>query len=231
MSRRLPASARIRSHLAVEPLEVRVLPSVSASLTHGTLNLFGDSSANDITIAHSGSDLVLTGNGGTQIHFNGVTGGSATISSVTSLKGLFGSQGDTVTFTNGVSLGNVALVLGGGTNLLDLGNTTITGKLLVLGGAGDDTVTFDDATLNSVAMDLLDGDNVINFAGTTANGAVAIKTGAGGDTVTAAIGTGGLDNNFRVPSRSTPATATTRSTSRTRHSPIFRSTPRRTMTA
>lgn len=197
MTRRLSASALVRANGAVEPLEVRVLPTVTASLSRGTLNLLGDASANDITIERSGSDLVLTGNNGTLIRFNGENVAQATISGARHLNGAFGLLGDTITFESGVALGNVSLNLGSGANSVDFGDSTFTGKLTVNGGVNGDSVTFDGTALNSVSLNLLDGDNEVDFLGATFNGIISIKTGSGIDTITAAEGTGGVDNTFR----------------------------------
>jgi len=181
---------------AAEQLEVRILPTVTATLSRGTLTLKGDSTANDIRIEQDGGDLVLTGNGSTMIRFNGQFVGSVSLGGVQHLKGTFGAQNDRVAFEDGVQLGNVTLNLGGGSNGLVVRDTTSTGLFSVTGGSGLDRVWFDASTLNKMTLNLAGGEDELEFFGSEVSGQVLINMGDGLDVVATNEGDGGVDNKF-----------------------------------
>jgi hypothetical protein len=185
-----------QAQTAAERLEIRILPTVTATLSGGILTLKGDNTANDILIEQSGADLVITGNGGTQIRFNGQLVGQQIISGVQNLKGTFGSLNDRITFDTGVQLGTVTLNLGAGSNDVVVRDTTITGLFNVTGGAARDRLEFDASTLNNITLNLGNGNDEVEFLGTTVNGLVLINTGNGLDVVETNEGTGGVDNSF-----------------------------------
>lgn len=182
--------------VAAEQLEIRVLPTVTATLSNGTLNLTGDKSANDITIEQSGADLVITGNSGTMIRYNGVDAAQATITGALNLKGTFGSLSDKIEFDTGVQLGNVTLNLGGGSNDVEVRDTTLTGLLNITGGNNRDRVEFDASTLNNITLNLGNGNDEVEFLGSTVNGNVLVNMSNGLDLFETNEGAGGVDNSF-----------------------------------
>jgi hypothetical protein len=197
MSSRLASRLRrsTSSH-AVEALEVRILPTVTATLSRNTLMLTGDQTANDISLETVDGNLVIKGNGDTLISFGGETGSQFTIAGVQHLKGIFGQQADKISFENGLTLGNVTLQLGNGANEVEFQDANITGALVITGGAMADKVEFEASTLNSVTLNLVNGNDDVEFRGSTFNGAVSINTSNGQDDIQSEIGTGGVWNTF-----------------------------------
>jgi hypothetical protein len=194
-----PRSASIagsRSAIGAESLEVRILPTVSATLAGGTLTLQGDQSANAIRLEQSGNSLVITGENGTLIRYRGDDVTTVTLAGVQNLKGYFGEAADVLKFQNGVTLNNVTLNLGGGANDVEFREADITGKTMVTGGNDADKVTFDSGDVNQVTLNLINGNDDVEFIGAVVNGLVSINTGNGIDTVKASEGLGGVGNTF-----------------------------------
>ncbi|HVJ86698.1 MAG TPA: hypothetical protein VM452_13695 [Caulifigura sp.] len=197
MSIRRPRSAaHFSSSRGGEALEVRVLPSVTATLSRGTLTLQGDQSANDVRIEQSGSDLVITGNTGTLIRFNGQSSPTLTLAGVQNIRGYFGQAADVIRFEDGLVLNNVTLNLGGGANDVEFRDVTVNGLVNITGGNNGDKVEFDAATLNAIKLNLVNGNDDVEFHGAIVNGAVSINTGNGIDSVKCDLGTGGIANSF-----------------------------------
>jgi hypothetical protein len=185
-----------QSRTAAEPLEIRILPTVTATLSGGTLNLQGDQTANDLTIEQSGSDLVITGNNGTMIRYNGVVAAQATITGAQHLKGMFGAKNDKIEFDTGVQLGNVTLNLGSGSNDVEVRDTTFTGLFNVTGGNNRDRIEFDASTLNNITLNLGNGNDEVEFLGSTVSGTVLVNMSNGLDLFETNQGAGGVDNTF-----------------------------------
>jgi hypothetical protein len=195
---RRPRSASNTSSSAIraEALEVRVLPTVTATFSNGLLTLQGDQSANDIRIEESGGSLLITGNGGTQIQMNGEDQSSVLIAGVQNIRGTFGQGADVLKFENGLILNNVTLNLGGGGNDVEFRDSTINGKVTITGGNNADDVEFDASTVNQISLNLINGNDDVEFHGSTITGIVSINTGNGIDTVKADMGEGGVGNTF-----------------------------------
>jgi hypothetical protein len=185
-----------RAAICAEPLEVRILPTVTATLSKGVLTLQGDQTANDIRIEKSGSSLVVTGENGTLIRFKGENASTVSLTGVQSLKGNFGAAADVVTLQNGITLGSVTLNLGDGANQVLFREANVSGKVTVTGGANADQVKFDAGIINQVSLNLLDGSDAVEFRGATLNGLVSITTGNDVDTVKTVEGLGGVANRF-----------------------------------
>src|SRR6516164_8401360 len=133
---------RARPRLAVQRLEDRTVPAVTASVVNGSLVVKdGGSAASNIAITASDTnadgvaDTFTVTDGGTTV---------GTFSNVTKDVVLrLGSEDDTATIDlNKLSAPrNIVANLGDGTNSLSIDNGTVKGFLNVAGGAGTDTVT------------------------------------------------------------------------------------------
>src|SRR5579872_6487576 len=115
---------------ALEPLETRVLCSVTATSAGGVLTVFGDNNANTITVSRdTAGDLMV--NGGTVR----IAGSAANIASIQSIN-VFGFGGnDTLTIDETAGALPKATLVGGD------GNDTLTGGSgndTLFGGAGND---------------------------------------------------------------------------------------------
>jgi Ca2+-binding RTX toxin-like protein len=138
---------------ALEPLDERVLPAVTATFLSAAhlLSIFGDSQNNTIVVSRDAAGRILVNGGAITIQ-----GGAPTVAN-TALIQVFGQAGDdqiSLDETNGAlpaanlfgGDGNDTLIGGSGNDLLfgQGGNDTLLGKGgndLLFGGAGDDTLT------------------------------------------------------------------------------------------
>lgn len=192
---RRPRSASSAA-LCAEALEVRTLPTVTATFSGGLLTLQGDQAANDVRIEKLGSSLVLTGENGTLIRYKGENVSTVALTGVQNLRGTFGAGADVVKLVKDVTLTGVTLNLGDGANQVEFLEANINGKVTVTGGVNADKVKFDGGTLNQISLNLLDGNDDIEFRGARVNGLVSINTGNDVDSVKMVEGTGGDANTF-----------------------------------
>jgi hypothetical protein len=197
---------RLRSRPSVEPLEDRSVPSVSATITGGTLLVTGEASikGDPIAITQTSPGVFAVVDGATPVTIDGAE-------SVSNVVVRLGHASDTVNINLGDSplAGSVAVRLGGGTNSLTVASGTINGNLDVTGGPGDDSVTVADgmtvngaltvgtgggddvvmvgkATLGSATFDLDVGNDLLTFDAVVGSGAgrvLDVATGSGNDTV------------------------------------------------
>jgi hypothetical protein len=181
---------------AVQPLEVRILPTVTASVSAGVLTLNGDATGSDLTIEADAGGVRVTSNDGSLIRFNGVNSSSVLFNGITSLKGTLGAGDDSVKLQDGLSLNNVTLQLGEGANDVEVNNVTLTGTLAVTGGQLADTLTFDSVALKTVTLNTLGGDDAVEFRAVNVSGAVTVNSGLGLDSVETNLGTGGVSSTF-----------------------------------
>ncbi len=173
---------------AIEQLDARVLPSVTALFTSGVLSVFGDSTDNTIAISRNAAGTILVNGGAVK-----VLGASPTVSN-TSLIQVFGQSGnDTISLNeaNG-SLPKANLFGGTGNDTIiggsrndqifgEAGNDTLLGKGGVdslFGGAGSDTLT--GGTGDDQVFGQADNDRMIWNPG---EGTDVNEGGAGTDTV------------------------------------------------
>jgi Ca2+-binding RTX toxin-like protein len=181
---------RVRFLLALEPLNDRILPSVTASFipAAGVLSVFGDSQDNTIVISRNAAGQILVNGGAVAVH-----GGTPTVANV-SLIQAFGQAGnDTITLdeANGAlpsanlfgGDGNDTLTGGSGNDLLfgQAGNDVLLGKGgadLLFGGAGDDVLT--GGAGNDQVFGEAGNDRMIWNPG---DGSDLLEGGAGSDTV------------------------------------------------
>jgi hypothetical protein len=143
----------------VERLEDRTVPTVTASVTNGSLVIKGDSAAGS-TLAITASDVDADGVADTFTVTDGTTA-VGTFSGVTKDVVLRLSANDdavTIDLKGLTAPRNVVANLGDGTNSLTLDNGTVKGSVSVLGGAGTDTVT-----LGGTAAVTVDGNANFNL--------------------------------------------------------------------
>lgn len=128
-----PASRRPRQ-LALEPLQERWTPAVTASFSAGArvLTVQGDAQANNITLSRNAAGDLLVNNGAVSI-----TGGKATIANTTRIQ-IYGKDGnDTIAFNQANGALPAAVIYGG------QGNDRLTGGSgpdLLYGEAGNDAL-------------------------------------------------------------------------------------------
>ena len=150
-ARKQPPQARTLP--ALEPLDERILPAVTASFTPGTatLSVFGDSQSNMIVVSRDAAGHLLVNGGAVAIQ-----GGAATVAN-TALIQVFGQAGNdqiSLNETNGAlpaanlfgGNGNDTLTGGSGNDMLfgQAGNDVLLGKGGIdqlFGGDGNDTLT------------------------------------------------------------------------------------------
>jgi len=204
---RSPQPRRIRPGFAfrsrTEALEVRILPTVTASVTRGVLTLTGDAAANDVTIQTDAGGLRIVGNNGTLVRFAGVDSASVVFSGVTGLKGTFGDGADSIKIDDGVTLKDVTLNLGDGANRLEIEGATLTGKLTLTTGVGADVFELRASAANVVTLNTGGGDDDVMFKAAVTSGAVTVSTGDGFDSVETDLGPGGVANVLQNVSIST----------------------------
>ncbi|MFO0814052.1 MAG: calcium-binding protein [Gemmatales bacterium] len=142
---------RPRLNFALEALEDRSLPAVTATFSAGMLSVFGDNLNNNIEVSRNAAGNILVNGGAVTIR-----GGTPTVANV-SLIQVFGQEGhDTITLNeaNGAlpranlfgGKGNDVLTGGSGNDLLfgQAGNDTLLGKGgfdFLFGGTENDTLT------------------------------------------------------------------------------------------
>jgi Ca2+-binding RTX toxin-like protein len=166
-SPRLPRSA-----FAVESLESRLMPAVTAffSAQAGTLTVLGDAQNNAITISRNAAGAILVNGGAVAIQ-----GGTATVAN-TSLISAFGLNGnDNITLNEATGAlpaanlfggaGNDTLIGGAGNDTLSggTGNDVLDGGLgndSMNGGAGDDVFVVD-STLDTLTEGNLGGTDTV----------------------------------------------------------------------
>jgi len=131
-----------------EQLETRNLfaGNVTVVLVPGspsTVQLTGDNANNAVTVFNSGGDFTITGQAGTTITYNGVTGSSAFIGGQPygSVSADLGNGNDEIHISGGTYT-NIAVQGGNGNDLVDIFSTSqISGNLDIDTGNGDDTVS------------------------------------------------------------------------------------------
>lgn len=179
---------RNRFLLSLEPLDVRVVPAVSATFAGGTLAVFGDSLGNTIDVSRNAAGTILVNGGAVTVH-----GGTPTIAN-TILIQVFGQGGDDVITLNEVNgalpkanlfggAGNDTLTGGSGNDQLfgQAGNDTLLGKGgvdFLFGGVGSDVLT--GGTGDDQAFGEAGNDRMIWNPG---EGSDLNEGGAGNDTV------------------------------------------------
>lgn len=141
-------NARLFSSL--EPLEARIAPAgvVNVAASGGSVKIVGDALANDLTIAIVGAgDLLITGNGGTTVTFNGTTGPTALVETYAKdLSIALGDGVDTVNITNGAYYGNITLDGGDKRTVFSFTGAAplvVPGSLKLLAKDGVDAVNID----------------------------------------------------------------------------------------
>ena len=153
----VPKPPRVRRVFAVEALESRIMPAVTATFSSGAgvLSVFGDSQNNNIILSRNAAGQILVNGGAVS-----VLGGTPTVAN-TALMQVFGQAGnDTITLNEASGalpaanlfggVGNDTLTGGSGGDLLfgQSGNDTLLGRGgtdLLFGGEGNDTLTGGDA--------------------------------------------------------------------------------------
>jgi len=144
-----------RRGFAIEPLESRIMPAVTATFSAGILSVIGDSLDNNITLSRNAAGQILV-NGGAVT----VLGGTPTVAT-TSLMQVFGQAGNDALSLNEANgalpqsnlfggAGNDVLIGGSGADMLfgQSGNDTLQGRGgadFLFGGDNDDTLTGGDA--------------------------------------------------------------------------------------
>lgn len=204
MLRRIPglsrSSRRVRNFLRIagsETLEVRILPTVTASLSRGVLTLTGDAAANDVSVEQDTNGVRIVGRNGTLIRFAGADAASFVFSGVTSLKGTFGAAADHLQIDDGVTLKDLTLSLGDGANHVELDGAALTGKFSMTTGAGDDVFELRASATNVLTVNTGEGNDHVEFRAAVMSGSSSIVTGAGLDSVETSLGPGGVANVFQ----------------------------------
>jgi len=180
--------------MQVEPLEIRILPTVTATMSKGELRLTGDAGPNDVMITQTGNSIQVTGRNGTTVKVGGSESGSATFNGVTSLRATMKASNDTIQLGDGLVLKNVTLGLGAGANTVLIGQSQITGKLAITGGAGADSIGLTRSVIGNATINTSSGDDRVTLAAVSANGIITVNTGNGADlveTIMATPGNGG----------------------------------------
>jgi Ca2+-binding RTX toxin-like protein len=175
---------------ALEPLDERILPAITASFFSGAglLSVFGDAQNNTIVVSRDAAGQILVNGGAVAIQ-----GGAATVAN-TALIQVFGQAGaDQISLdeANGAlpaanlfgGAGNDTLIGGSGADQLfgQAGNDTLLGKRgndLLFGGAGDDLLTAGPG--NDMVFGEAGNDRMIWNPG---DGSALNEGGAGNDTV------------------------------------------------
>jgi hypothetical protein len=107
--------------LELEPLGERVLPSVTASFSHGVLNVFGDASNNTIVVSRNAAGAIKVNNGAVQIQ-----GSTPTVVNTRLIK-VFGQGGnDTIALDDSQGALPAAILRGGTGNDNLIGSSTST---------------------------------------------------------------------------------------------------------
>jgi len=138
-----PVRKPARPRLALEPLDGRIMPSVTAtfSATTGVLTVAGDDQDNTIVVSRDAAGAILVNNGVVAIQ-----GGQATVANTNKILVTGGAGNDVLTAdeTNG-GLPQTSLDGGAGNDRLIGGAVAdvpgfLSGFDTLLGGAGDDTI-------------------------------------------------------------------------------------------
>ncbi|MFL5036681.1 MAG: beta strand repeat-containing protein [Microvirga sp.] len=180
---------------------IQAVTSVFASSAGGTLSVFGDALANNMTISRDAAGKILVNGGAVP-----VLGGTPTVAN-TSLIQVFGQDGnDTITLNeaNGAlpranlfgGAGNDIMTGGSGNDMLfgQAGNDTLLGKGgadLLFGGAGNDVLTGgdgDDQVFGEAGDDRMiwnPGDDTDLFEGGTGTDTAEVNGGNGSEAFTA----------------------------------------------
>ena len=180
-----PKARRQREKTAqrIECCEARILPAITAIVSKGELRLTGDANPNEVEIQKSGDSIQVVGKNGTMIRVGGSESGTASFSGVTSVRATLKGSNDTVQIADGLSLKNVTLTLGAGTNNVLIGASNISGKLTVTGGAGIDNIRLMQSVIGNATLTTGSGDDRVTFGAVSANGIVTVNTGNGADLV------------------------------------------------
>jgi hypothetical protein len=188
---------RSRARLSVQLLEGRDVPNgtITASLSPtGVLTLTGDDDDNTVSLQlNSGTSVVLTPDGATQINTAAVGNAVTLNGTVKSIKANLLGGADTVSIDGAADFivpGSVSLNLGDGNNTLNLtttGKITLTG-LTVTGGDGLDTINVSGGTGSTIGgtakFTLGNGGTVTNLTGVGFSGVSFTAGEAAGDGVT-----------------------------------------------
>lgn len=178
-------------------LETRRVPSVTASLSSaGTLTLAGDNVANNVVLSTDATtgDIILKGQLGTQITFDGISAAEHVLSNVNSIKGTFGSGNDVVAM-NDLVVGSVNINLGAGTDSLAMGRVFASG-VTVVGSSGDKTITADDVRFGTTSISTGAGVDTILMSKAKVVGGLSVSTGTGNDSVS--LNGAGVAGGLRV---------------------------------
>jgi Ca2+-binding RTX toxin-like protein len=142
--------------LALEPLEDRATPAVTATFAFGVLSVVGDAAANDIVVSADAAGRLQVTSDGEAVPIRSF--GRVATTANTLLVAVNGRGGDDAIATD-ASLGDTAAVLAGGD-----GNDAVTaghaGYAALDGGAGDDELTGGagyNVLLGGAGDDTLDG--------------------------------------------------------------------------
>jgi Ca2+-binding RTX toxin-like protein len=163
--------------LELEPLGERVLPSVTASFSHGVLNVFGDASNNTIVVSRNAAGAIKVNNGAVQIQ-----GSTPTVVNTRLIK-VFGQGGnDTIALDDSQGALPAAILRGGTGNDNLIGSSNIN---LLFGEAGNDLLNGrggSDLLLGGTGNDVLTGGEGADFAfGETGNDKFVWNPGDGSD--------------------------------------------------
>ena len=152
---------------------------VTVFLDNGDVVVIGDDASNDI-IHEAEGDLAIRGRNGTTVN------GSAEPFFLPPVEGRYFvdlGEGDDTFTTSTVLRPNSELHMGNGTDLVQIGNSTASGRgLLIDTGAGDDIVDVQDSSFGRLKIMTGRGSDLVSFLFADAD-LLAIQTGSGDDTV------------------------------------------------
>jgi hypothetical protein len=185
-----------KTRLALEPLDVRAMPS--ATLADGVLTVTGTSGKDNIVITETDGMISVSGQ---QIDVGGTPADSVAVADVTSVVVSTGKGNDRINL-GGVSVA-ATVFAGDGNDIVvgGLGDDTIDGAKgndTLSGGAGNDTLTGGDG---NDTLDGGDGDDVLDGG----KGNDKLSGGAGFDTLTGGSGKNKLSDPDLAPPGQPPA--------------------------
>jgi hypothetical protein len=178
-------------------LEARRVPTVTASLSAaGSLTLTGDNVANNVVLSTDAAtgNILLKGQAGTQVIFQGITAAEHILSNVNSIKATFGAGNDVVAI-NDMVVGSVNINLGAGVDSLTMARVFASG-VTVVGTGGAKTMVADDVRFGTTSISTGAGLDSITLSKAKIVGGLSVSTGSGNDIV--ALNGAGVAGGLRV---------------------------------
>jgi hypothetical protein len=168
--------------LRLEQLEDRIAPAgnITAVVTHGNLVITGDSEANSFYITQPDplvQDFVIESMVTSINHQNT----PQTMHDVTGSVAIVLNGGTDLVDINGIRVaGKVVLAGGDGDDYMFLKNSTVAGSVTYSGGTGDEDILLSGCTTGNVTVDYGAGTVIGSFVDSTVHGNMKIKGGSSG---------------------------------------------------